>query len=112
MGEASKEEYWFLTRSQFSEIQYVHEYTNPAIPPRISVKTFLARGFPNKKDVVDAHFLESLASKQEVTITKIVLLKDNDEVEKEIEFASNLGELTIPNKKICKIIYDAKFGGS
>ena len=57
LGEASKEEYWFLTRSQFSEIQYVHEYTKPAIPPRISVKHFLARGFPNKKDVVDAHFL-------------------------------------------------------
>ena len=44
LGEASKEENWFLTRSQFSEIQYVHEYTKPAISPRISVKNFLSRG--------------------------------------------------------------------
>ena len=110
LNKEKKGEKWTIPRVQFSSIQYIHLYTMPKEVPSITVKNFLQRGFPSKKDAVDCNFLLFLAQQQDVILKKLIITSDNTSA-KEYELKSNLGEIEVPNKKRVNIIYDVRGSG-
>jgi hypothetical protein len=109
LDNCEKESKWLIPRSQYSYIEYKHEFTSPYPLPNITVKNFLNRGFPVKKDVIDGKYLKELASKQQVTIKKLIFHNTDGVVESEVTppFISN--EMSVPNRKLCTVIYEAKW---
>ena len=87
------EKQWIIQNASLSFIEYVHQYTKPTTNPQIRVDHFLQRGFPTKKDAIDAHYLSALASKQHVQIEKLIFYKENGEVASERPFLMSLGEM-------------------
>ena len=106
---ASKESNWPIPHDKASFIEYTHEFTWPDTYPRIRVDHFLARGFPDRKDVVDAKFLQAMASKQNVRIKKIIISSQN-KPDTELPFRKDMGEIHVPNHNLCKLVYDADGG--
>ena len=100
-------EAWFVPSIRNSYILYDHKFASPTEKiNRIMVDIFLQRGFPSKY-WVDSNFLASLAEQSQVTINKIIILNNDHSLKQQIStFSNEIGNLSVPNKKLCNIFYE------
>ena len=98
---------WFVPSIINSYILYDHKFASQINNnERIRVNNFLRWGFPSKH-LVDSNFLASLAEKSQVTINKIIILNNDYSIKQQIStFSNDIGILSVPNKKLCKIFYE------
>ena len=115
LNSSNSEKEWIVPSFIHSYIVYKHEFTMPTTFPTIRIHHFFNFGFPKPTGIVDSKYLQHLASSQHdvtITIKKLLLLTKEDTLEEEIIFKSDSGEIIIPNKNQCKLIYTINCGFS
>ena len=100
-----------VAQTSGSYILYKHEFTSPEKLLNISVKDFSENGFPRKKNVVGARYLQELAHNQHCTARKLLFYDaEGKEVEKEIKITSDIEDIPVPDKRRCYVVYDVNNG--
>ena len=97
---------WLVPCIVHSYILYVHQFISKSTDNKIFISNFLQRGFPIKR-VVDSTFLISIATRQHITIRKMIIYNKNNSIKQELfPFDDAIGEIVINNKQKCKLFYD------
>ena len=113
LNSSNSEKEWIVPFPMDSFIMYTHEHTCPAKIPKLRIDNFFERGFPKYSGKIDSKYLQKLATIQQernkdifdIIIKKLLLFSEDGTKKEEIIFKGDLGEMSIPNKKLCKVIY-------
>ena len=111
-NDSLEDESWYVQSTPNSFIYYMHAFNTLSGIKKISVSNFYRGGFPNT-NLIHCNYLISLAHRHGVLIKKIVLYNTDYSIKKEY-FPLNeiVGEINVPNKNLCKIVYDVVDGDS